>query len=295
MRSRARRLLANTRTRSAVAAACAGLAAIACTPLTAFNAAVPKDGGSLLFVRNVPYGPQARQTLDVYRPRNPGTRPLPVIVFFYGGSWNSGEKRGYAFVGRALASRGFVVAIPNYRLVPQVHYPAFLEDGAAAVRWVRSHATGLGGDPAQMVIAGHSAGAYNGAMLAYDPRWLGPEQPEIKGFIGLAGPYDFLPFDGPITRQAFRGTADLASTQPINFATRGDPPALLATGAQDTLVRPANSDAFADRLRLVGTRVVRRSYLGIGHVSILTAIAKPLRGRAAVLDDISAFAHAVTR
>jgi len=289
------RFLASGRIRFAVVVACVGAAAIACRPLTLFNAFVPKDDGSLLVERDAKYGPEARQTLDVYRPRDPGKFPLPVIIFFYGGSWNSGTKQGYAFVGRALASRGFIVAIPDYRLVPQVRYPVFLEDCAAAVRWVHVHASELGGDPDRLVLAGHSAGAYNGAMLAYDPRWLGPEQRTIKGFVGLAGPYDFLPFDGPITREAFLGTANAASTQPVNFASRGDPPAFLATGTQDRFVRPANSDALAARLRRVETPVVRRSYPGIGHVGILTAIARPLRGRAAVLDDISAFAHGVSR
>ena len=145
------------------------------------------------------------------------------------------------------------------------------------------------------VIAGHSAGAYNGRMLAYDPRWLGSGRRRIRGFIGLSGPYDFLPFDGPITREAFKGTADLASTQPVNFVARGDAPAFLATGDEDTFVQPANSDALAARLRAVGTRVVRRSYPGIGHVGTLTAIARPLRNRAAVLDDMSLFAQSVTQ
>ena len=288
-------LMAKGPTSVSLLAAFAGFAVGGCTPLTAFNALVPKDAGAELVLHDAPYGLNARQTLDVYRPGNPGTRQLPVIVFFYGGSWNSGTKKGYAFVGRALASRGFVVAIPDYRLVPDVRYPAFIEDGAGAVRWVRRHAPELGGDPDQIVIAGHSAGAYNGAMLAYDPRWLGSDQLKIKGFVGLAGPYDFLPFDGPITREAFHGTADLALTQPISFATQGDPPALLVTGAQDTFVRPANSDALAARLRRVGTRVVRRSYPSVGHVGILTALAKPLRGRATVLDDIAAFAQAAAK
>jgi acetyl esterase/lipase len=201
----------------------AALAASACSPLAAFDALVPKDSGVQAIVKDAAFGTDPRQQLDVYRPKAAVAQRLPIIVFLYGGSWRSGTKSGYMFVGRALAAQGFVVAIPDYRLVPQVRYPAFIEDNAAAVAWVAAHAAQIGGDPQRLVIAGHSAGAYNAAMLAYDPRWLGAGQRRIRGFIGLAGPYDFLPFDGPITRAAFAGTKDLASTQPVNFIRRGDP------------------------------------------------------------------------
>lgn len=240
------------------------------------------------------YGLEPRQRIDVYRPRASSTQSLPVIVFFYGGSWNSGTKSGYAFVGRALASRGFLVAVPDYRLVPQVRYPAFVEDGAAAVRWVNANAARLGGDPKRLIIAGHSAGAYNGAMLAYDARWLGPLQRQVCGFIGLAGPYDFLPFSGAVTRAAFAGATDLRSTQPIAHIRRGAAPALLGTGSGDDLVLPRNSDALAARLAEVDTRVVRRKYAKLGHVGILTAIARPFRGNAAVLEDMVAFARSIS-
>jgi hypothetical protein len=140
-----------------------GLVASACSPLLVFNAVMPKDGGVRVAARDIPYGADHRQQLDVYVPSGPTAGPRPIIVFFYGGSWNSGVKNGYGFVGRALAARGFVVAIPDYRLVPQVRFPAFLEDGAAAVRWMRGHAAQYGGDPDRVVLAGHSAGAYNAA------------------------------------------------------------------------------------------------------------------------------------
>ena len=150
-----------------------------------------------------------------------------------------------------------MVAIPDYRLVPQVRYPAFLQDNAAAVRWVRVHAREVGGDPDRLVLAGHSAGAYNAAMLAMDGRWLGTDRRAVRGWIGLAGPYDFLPLDTPVTQATFGAAPDSAATQPISFAGAGDPPALLATGDEDTLVRPRNSDTLAARLTAVGVRRCR--------------------------------------
>jgi acetyl esterase/lipase len=278
-----------------LAALAIGFVTAGCTPLTAFDTLIPKDRGVEVVAANAAYGTDARQRIDVYRPRRAGTERAPIIVFFYGGSWNSGTKSGYAFVARALASRGFVVAVPDYRLVPRVRYPAFVEDGAAAIRWVAKNADHLGGDSSRIVLAGHSAGAYNAAMLAYDPRWLQADQRRIRGFIGLAGPYDFLPFTGGVTRETFSGIDDPKSTQPVTFVRPGAPPAFLATGAHDRIVLPRNSDSLAARLRSVGSRVVRRSYEDLGHVGILTVIARPLRRRATVLDDMIAFTAEVTR
>lgn len=271
-----------------------GLLASACSPLKLFNAVMPKDGGVRLIVRDAAFGPDPRQRLDVYAPRTAASISRPIIVFFYGGSWNSGTKSGYSFVGRALAARGFVVVIPDYRLVPQVRYPTFLQDNAEAVRWARAHASGLGGDADRIILAGHSAGAYNAAMLALDPRWLGDDRKAVRALVGLAGPYDFLPLDGPIVERTFGAAPDPIDTQPVHYVGRGDPPAFLATGDKDETVRPANSDSLAARLQATGVVVERRRYPDVGHAGLVTAIAKPLRGRAPVLDDITAFAmHAV--
>jgi acetyl esterase/lipase len=278
-----------------MAGAVLGLLASACSPLKLFNAVMPKDGGARLAVRDAPFGPDPRQRIDVYVPKAQPDRPRPIIVFFYGGSWNSGTKSGYSFVGRALASRGFVVAIPDYRLVPQVRYPTFLEDNAAAVRWVRRHAGAFGGDAGRLILAGHSAGAYNAAMLALDPHWLGEDRKAVRGLIGLAGPYDFLPFDGPVVHQTFDAAADPGGTQPVHHVRAGDPPAFLATGDRDDTVRPANSDSFAAKLKAAGVEVDRRRYADVGHAGLVTAIAKPLRGRAPVLVDMAAFAARVTQ
>jgi acetyl esterase/lipase len=279
--------------RGRIAGAVLGLIASACSPLKTFDALVPKDGGVAVVARDAAFGPDPRQRLDLYAPSAPHAGGLPVIIFFYGGSWNSGTKGGYAFVGRALAAKGFLVAIPDYRLVPPVRYPAFLEDNATAVRWVIAHAGSYGGDSRRLLLAGHSAGAYNAAMLAFDPRWLGADRAAVRGLIGLAGPYDFLPFDGPVVQATFGGIADPASTQPVNFVRTGDAPAFLATGDKDDVVRPANSDALAAKLAAAGVMVERRRYPKVGHVGLVTAIAKPLRGQAAVLADLVAFAKQI--
>ncbi|MFL6846632.1 MAG: alpha/beta hydrolase [Allosphingosinicella sp.] len=270
-----------------------GLAAMI-DPLRSFNALMPKDWGSARVATGLAYGPGERQTLDVYAPRTAGG-PRPVIVFFYGGAWDSGRRRDYAFAGRALAARGFVVVVPDYRLVPEVRYPEFLRDGAAAVRWTRANAGRFGGDGERIVLAGHSAGAYNAAMLALDPAWLGADRAAIRGFVGLAGPYDFLPLDDSATIAAFGQWPSPAETQPIGHVSSGAPPALLLHGEADVRVKPRNSRALASRLKSAGADVRLKLYPRLGHVGILTALAIPFRRQAPVLADLAAFAGEVTR
>ena len=264
------------------------------SPLLTFHGLVLKDPGSRQIATDLRYGDHPRHRLDLYAPRRaPAGAKLPVILFLYGGSWNSGVKEGYAFVGRALAAHGFLAAVADYRLVPEVRFPAFVEDGAAAFRWLGGHVAEHGGDPSAIVIAGHSAGAYNAAMLALDPQWLGADRAAIRGWIGISGPYRFHPRSGPAIGAAFGGQRPFAATQPLSFAAAGAPPALLLHGARDRTVSPANSRELARRLAAAGVEAEAQVYPELGHVAALTAIAMPFRGQAPVLADTLAFASKV--
>ncbi|HTU10792.1 MAG TPA: alpha/beta hydrolase [Allosphingosinicella sp.] len=242
--------------------------------------------GTRRLARDLPYGASSRQTLDIYAPKAAG-KNRPVLIFFYGGNWDSGDKHNYAFVGRAFAERGYVTVLADYTHTHERPYPAFMEDGAAAVRWVRDHIADHGGDPARIAVAGHSAGAYIAVTLALDPRW--GARPAIGAAIGLAGPYDFLPFDSPVTRRTFGGAEDLESTQPVNHARAGPPPLLLATGDADTTVRPRNSTELAARVRMAGGEATLILYPGVTHTGPVKAIARPFRNHAPVLRDVAAF------
>lgn len=266
----------------------------AVSPLRTFNALVPKDAGSRKIVDGIAYGTGERRMLDIYAPVDAANIPRPVIVWFYGGSWNSGSRHGYDFAARALAAQGFVVVVPDYRLVPEVHFPGFVEDGAAAVRWVRANIGEHGGDGERIVLAGHSAGAYIAAMLANDPRWLGDDRAAVAGMVGLAGPYDFVPFDTDSSIAAFGDWPEAADTQPITFADASAPPALLLTGEDDTTVKPRNSAALAARLKAAGVEAEVVRYAGVDHIDVVIALARPLRSRAPVLEDMARFTRRVT-
>ena len=264
----------------------------ACSPAALLNATVPTGGVEV--VRDVAFGPGPRDRMDVYRP--PGARgAAPLVVFLYGGSWRMGARGMYPFVALPLAQRGAVVAVPDYRLFPEVEFPDFLRDNARAVAWAMEHAAEWGADPARTVLVGHSAGAYNAAMLALDPRWLaeaGADRSSLAGAVGLAGPYDFLPITGR-AREVFAAAGAGPETQPVSYVDGRNPPMLLLAGADDATVRPRNTEALAARIRARGGPVEARVYPGVGHVGIVTAFAPLFNGRAPVLDDAWRFIEAL--
>ncbi len=273
------------------------LALAGCTKLgtlNGLNAITPGDGGTERAATGIAFGSDPRQMLDVYTPD--GAKNAPVIVFFYGGSWASGRRQDYAFAARALAARGFVVVVPDYRLVPQVRYPAFVEDGAAAVAWTVANVSKYGGDPARIGVSGHSAGGYIAMMLTLDQRWLAKAgaASAIKACATLAGPFDFAPFEpGGAAEAAFGQAPDIHDTQPIAHARAGAPPLLLMTGADDTTVYPRNSERLLAAQTALGTTVSMKTYPGIGHIGIILALSKPFRGKAPALADTAAFMHQV--
>jgi acetyl esterase/lipase len=262
----------------------------ACSSLQTINAITPSN--TYQKVANVSYGTDPRQKLDVYTPLNIKI-PAPVVVFFYGGNWNSGERHDYKFIGEALASRGIVAVLADYRLYPQVRYPSFIEDSARAVAWTLKEVQHYGGDPKRVYVMGHSAGAYNAAMVALDPRWLaayGLTPVAVHGWIGLAGPYDFIPITNEATRPVFFYPATPAESQPINHVSASSPPALLIAANKDDLVDPIrNTGGLAVKLRAVGVEVTEIYFDNTSHTTLIGAISWPLRGLAPVLDTVDRF------
>lgn len=268
------------------------LALAGCSPAILLNALVPGD--TYRRASALPYGADPRQVLDVYRPQ-PVRANAPVIVFFYGGSWQGGSRESYLFVGEALAAQGFVVIIPDYRVYPQVMFPGFVEDGARAVRWSLDHAAEYGGDTRRVFVAGHSAGAHIAMLLALDRHYLadaGVDASRLAGVIGMAGPYDFLPLTDPKLQRLFGPPESLARTQPINFVAAGEPPVLLQYGEDDRTVSPTNSQHLAARLAQDGNRVELIGYPGYGHLGLIARVATPLKGDSPVLPDLVRFIRA---
>lgn len=242
------------------------LPAAACSPFGLANALTPRQG--IVLEEGVGYGPLPRHRLDLHAPAGlPAEAPL--LVFFYGGGWTAGARADYAFAARPLARLGCLVAVPDYRLWPEVAWPGFVEDGALAVRSLARDHPGR-----RLVLMGHSAGAFIAASLALDPRWgvrhLG------RGFVGLAGPYDFRAEEA--SPPAIFARAPRAMAAPPEVDLRGAPPLLLLHGSADRTVGPYHSRILAERATQAGVPVRHVVLPEVGHVGILAAVAAPVRG-----------------
>lgn len=261
----------------------------ACRPVDMLNALTPDAGYRMS--PDVAYGELSRQSLDLYRPTKPRAMPAPVVVFFYGGSWNSGDRADYRFVGQLLAAEGFVVVIPDYRLYPAVRFPAFLEDGAAALRWTQDRISAYGGNPRRLFLMGHSAGAYNAMMLGLDRRYgvaAGFDGTEVCGIVGLAGPYDFA-FDSELLRGIFGSAKPPADALPVTFADAPAAPVLLVAGKADKTVNPENSVSLARHLEAAGNPVRLLEYPDLDHVDVVLQLSSFWQSKSAVRDEIIAF------
>jgi acetyl esterase/lipase len=262
----------------------------ACSATDLLNATVADD--TYARTKGVQYGPDPRQRFDLYQPAM-AARNAPLVVFFYGGSWSSGDRADYRFVGEALASKGIVTMVADYRLSPAVRYPVFVQDSARMVRHAIKTASQYGASASRVYVMGHSAGAYNAAMVALDDRWLAAEglrPAQLAGWIGLAGPYDFLPIGDRKTQVAFEWPNTPADSQPLVHASKRSPPALLLAPTQDSVVSPERSTvAMARKLEASGVRVESALFDGVSHVTLVASMASVLRSRAPVLARVQAF------
>jgi acetyl esterase/lipase len=284
----------SARTWAAVLAALLVVSLAGCTSLDFWVANAPLPFGSFSRLRNIAYGDAPRQRLDVFSPKN--ARGRPIVVFFYGGSWTTGQKSNYAFVGAALAARGYVTVIPDYRLYPEVRFPAFVEDGAKAVAWVEQHAAEFGGDPRKIVLMGHSAGAHTAALLALNDAYLeraGVNPRSIVGLIGLSGPYALVP-DSDTLHAIFAKPYTADDWQPVRFASRESPPTLLLHGMADREVYVSNTEELRDALSAHGAQVETHLYPHRGHADTVASFTLVARWRTPALEQTVAFLKRIT-
>jgi acetyl esterase/lipase len=268
----------------------------ACASIGAFNRSTPHDTGVVHAAVSERYGEGERRTLDVYVP---ATRPqnAPVLVFFYGGGWSSGAKEDYTFAGDAFAAQGFVTVVPDYRVYPEVRFPGFVEDAAAALHWVRENVARYGGDPNRIVLVGHSAGAHIAMLAALDPEYTEAasfDRRAIRGVVGLAGPYGFDNFNQPLLRNVFGQAAEPMATMPVHYADPEGPPILLLHGDRDRRVPSFSSTRMYAVATGAGQQAEVKIYPGVDHPGIMQALAIARRAEVPVLADTVAFARRVT-
>jgi acetyl esterase/lipase len=232
-------------------------------------------------VRDVCYHEECgddRHRLDLYAP--PGASNAPVVIFYYGGGWRSGNKDLFEHLGRAFAVRGYVAVIVNYRLTPHVKSPAHAHDCAAAAAWVNSHVCKYGGDSETIFLIGHSAGAHLAALLGVDNHFLdshGFDPAALRGVIAISGVYnleehiDTTVFTSAEHVQDAFGDLpeELQKASPLWYVREGLPPFLVIVAEDDPEGLRSQAREFADALRGAGTDVVYISLKRRDHFSII--------------------------
>ena len=276
---------------------CALLAIVSCTSTKIFVANSLAPTKNYIVTKDVIYEKHSSlETLNVYQPSyleaysDVSLAAKPVIIFIQGGCWgacNLRDKGDYLFVGEALASNNYIVVIANFRSYPNFVFSEMMDDVNSLVKWTREGIDVFGGDPENVFIMGHSSGAHMAAMISLDERYS--EQSSLRGFIGLAGPYDFLPFTESYQEDLFGPSARFHESQPIHFVDGGEPPMLLLHGGMDESVRVANSRSLSERSLNLGGDASLIIYDTLDHGELIGTMALPYRSENSVLADIAKF------
>ncbi|MBB5375116.1 acetyl esterase/lipase [Deinococcus metalli] len=254
------------------------------------NRAVSTSG--LDVTRDVAYGPDTRNRMDVYAPH--GAANAPVVLFVHGGSWEGGDKDGHKFVGESLARAGYVTAVMSYRLAPQNRYPTFVQDTALALKVLRERAKTFGGNPENVFVMGHSAGAFNAVEAVDNARWLREVDvpvSAVRGVIGVAGPYSY-DFRSLPSARAFPEGATPDEVMPDRHVRPDAPPHLLLVAGSDRTVGAQNGENMRAALDRAGVPVTFTVLPGMGHITIIAAMARPLTFLGPTRRDVIAFIEA---
>nr|WP_297349449.1 alpha/beta hydrolase [uncultured Glaciecola sp.] len=240
--------------------------------------------------RDIPYGSESWQKLDIYRAQD-ADENTPVIVFFFGGGWSWGDKKYFEFVADSFVRKGYTVAIPNYVLYPKGKFPQFVEDGAKAIVWVKNNIEKYQGSADKVFLVGHSAGAYIAAMAAIDKRYLhqaGEDMLFIKGVAGIAGPYNFTPKAQEYV--AIFGEENFEIMKVANHMTGGEPPMILLHGNGDTTVGRFNQETMVTALAQGNVKYKSVLYNDdITHTKILLKLHPWFADKVNVTEDIDIF------
>ncbi len=275
-----------------IAALAVGSIMLSTQQVQAFSALAIVNGitsnGGVGVSKGILYGDEPLQDLDIYYPKplvqamktnTTIKQEYPMVVFVHGGSWESGNKEEYAFVGQSLAQAGYVTAVINYRKAPEHVYPDYVEDTAQAIAWSYNNAKRFHANPERFAVVGHSAGAFNAVAAIANEDFLKPygiKPTDISAVIGIAGPYsyDFRKFSS-VTAFAADATPD--KVMPDRQIKGAQPPYLLLTAEKDKVVYATNTIKMTQALKAAGVTVQTSEIAGASHATSIGAMAPPLR------------------
>ncbi len=259
----------------------------ACTQVGITLANMPSHFSDTQVIKDISYGEESWQKLDLYIPQKAKEKSLPVVVFFYGGRWEDGNKGIYKFIGNAFSKKDYIVVIADYSKYPKVKFPTFVEDAAAAIAWTSENINNYGGVKERIYLSGHSSGAHIAALAISDDRYLQKHNKTVstvKAFVGLAGPYDFVPEEEDL-KDMFGPPDNYPNIQVPTFIDGSEPPMLLLWGEDDNLVIQRNLDRLKDKIKSKSGSVETKIYPDMDHFQIITNFTWFLPSNESVIDD----------
>lgn len=241
--------------------------------------------------KNISYTEKPDNQLDIYVPSKD---IKAVIVFYYGGCWGnctSKNKADYLFIADTLTKQGYAVVIPDCRQYPDVKFHDIMDDAEASFLWSINHLQEYKIETDNIYVMGHSSGAHVAAMLVDNKKYIVEDRKKINGFIGLAGPYDFYPFDkeDAYLYDLFSSQNNYYASQPINHIDGNEPPHLILHGKNDKTVFTHNAVNITQKLKQNNTEHQLVLFEKMKHVNILVSLSKPLRKNSKVLKHINSF------
>jgi acetyl esterase/lipase len=222
-----------------------------------FTSCAAKKYKGLSYIEKVNPKIAVNPTLNVFTPRKTSEEKQPVLIFMYGGNWNSGSKDTYGFFGRNFAKKDVITVIPDYTLSPTANYDDMAQQTAQAIKWTIAHIEEFNGDPQRIYLTGHSAGAHLAALAAMNPKY-GIDPTDISGIIlndaGGLDMYNYLQKDPPTTEDNYLTTwtnnpETWKDASPIYFINENTPPIMLYLGSKTYPSIKEGSRRFLDSLK----------------------------------------------
>ena len=213
-------------------------------------------------VSDVAYGPDPKQTVDLYLPQTCPPDGAPVLVFAHGGAWTNGYKEWMGLLAPAITSAGAILVSVSYRLAPQHKWDEMADDCRTALAWVHQNIRAHGGDPQRLVLGGHSAGGHLTMLTAWQTAELeaaGVPPSALIACVPLCAPLDIRypdrqPGSGEerTHQMLLRDASEAVQASPISHLHAGMPFTLLAYAANDFPRIVAGNQSTAKAMREQG-------------------------------------------
>ena len=220
-------------------------------------------------IKDIFYGDNERECCDVFPSAKPNSKTL---VFIHGGYWHLFDKTKFHFIAEAFHSYGVTTVLINYPLAPAVSMDEIVTSCRKAMLWLQQNLAELNGDPHQLYVAGHSAGAHLATMLI-DEAWAQNNAVSCKGVCGLSGIFNLVPIQLSNLNSTLNLTPEMAlRNSPVQLRPTSSIPLLLCVGENETAEFRSQSRELYNKWKNKNSHISLLQLPGVNHFSIPEAL-----------------------